>query len=100
MKESTLMKIAKNNEYKVKYKKYCYWDNTLFFNNTAICFDVIIEYNGRTIKTDLDCFPKFVTKEYIKDAVESNAESLGCINYKNKNKFGGKIYFKFNEEMY
>lgn len=99
MKETTLMKIAKDQNFRVSYKRYKYWDHTLFFNNTAICFDIITEQNTNTICSVLETFPKFVTKEYIMNAVKSNAESLGCINYRNKNKFGGKIYFKYNEEV-
>lgn len=97
MKETTLMKIAKDNGYTVEYKKYRYWNNVLFFNDTAICFDIITENGSETIR-ELD-FPKFVTKEYIKNSVEANAESLGIVDYRNINKFGGKIYFKYNEEM-
>lgn len=100
MKETTLMKIAKDNGYNISAKKYRYWNNALFFNNTAICFDIIKEDGFETICDMSESFPKFVTKEYIQSAVESNAESLGIINLKNKNKFGSKIYFKFDEEMY
>lgn len=99
MKRITLMEIARNNNYKISYKKYRYWDNVLFFNDTAICFDVIAEDNIEVICRILEYFPKFVTKEYIKNAIESNAESLGVIDYRNKHMFGGKIYFKYNEEM-
>lgn len=100
MKEKTLMKIAEEQNFKILYRKYKYWDHSLFFNNTAICFDIITEQNTNTICGALETFPKFVTKEYIKNAVENNAQSLGIINYKNINKFGAKIYFKFDEEMY
>lgn len=99
MTETTLRKIAKNNDYTVKYKKYRYW-TVLFINNTAICFDYITEDNSENICVVPKYFPKFVTKEYVRNAIENNAKSLGVIDYRNKNKFGGKIYFKFDEKIY
>lgn len=98
MKRETLIKLANNKKWKITYKKYRYWDNVLYFNNTAICFDIIDE-NIEIILRKIEYFLKFVTQEYIRNAVENNVQSLGVINYKNKNKFGGKIYFKFNEEV-
>lgn len=91
MKLSTIYKIAEENNYTVCYKRYEYWNNVLFLNDTAICFDVKSEYgNTRTIRTDSEYFPSFVTKEYLKECVENNYPCLGVIDYRRKHTFGGK----------
>ena len=95
MKLSTLYSIAEKENYIVEYKRYSYWDSVLYFNNTAICLNVHYAGNTQTIRTDPEYFPAFVTRKYIKEAVENNYECLGLIKEKNRDKFGGRVNYTF-----
>ena len=89
MTERTLEKIAKDFGTEVVYKKYRYWDSVPHINDTALCFDVTNENGSITIAYDPEYFPKFVTIEYVTNAIEDKAENLGWKNYAAKG-FGVK----------
>lgn len=95
MTNKTIEKIAEELGMEVEYKKYSYWDNILHIGNTAICFNNTTDTNSYGIITEPENFPKFATKEYIKDQIENEEKNLGYHkSYISGNKpFGAKQWF-------
>lgn len=77
MKYENVIKLAHKNNWEVEHKKFRYWDNVLYVNNTAMCFMYYNEkYNNESIG-DYNTLP-FGTKNNIILSVQNN---LACLGY-------------------
>lgn len=102
MTTNTIFKIAEELGLEAEYKRYNYWDNILHIGNTAMCFSNATDMNNFGIITEPENFPKFVTKEYIKEQILAKEDNLG--HHKswvwNSKPFGTKEWFSPEEHRY
>lgn len=75
MQRNSILKAAEKEGMVVDSRRYVYWDNVLYLNGTAICFDCTLKDESFTIRTD--DFPAFATLGYIIHAVRAGAPNLG-----------------------
>lgn len=93
---SALLKLAKANGFSVALGNWGYWTNVVYLNNTAIAFSV---FEGTTSGILFEnALPKFVTKEYIINAVKAGATHLGHCDGNYKPFINGyKKWYKYND---
>lgn len=101
MKRQTLHKIAEELRTEIVYEKFGYWDQVAHINGTALAFYVHgVDTNTTCVCTNPELFPRFCTKNYIKSAIEDEADCLGY--YKSyaytQKPFAEKQWFQYNEE--
>lgn len=72
-----LQKIAAEYGLKVQYRKYRMWHSVPFIGNTAMVVDEIERRGGYAIITDPSRFPSVIDCDYIRDAIDHDAVSLG-----------------------
>lgn len=77
MQRNSILKAAEKEGMVVDTRRHGYWDNVLYLNGTAICFDYTLKDKSFTIHTETSNFPAFATLGYIIHAVRAGAPNLG-----------------------